>query len=406
MLFRSIVDFGPAAGKFGGNIVFSGSFENLMNCQDSLTAKYLKGDLRVLPDRSKLPPGDRFLEIKGAVENNLKNIDVRIPVGRFISITGVSGAGKSSLINSILWPAAQKHFHRSSCLVGKHSSLTGWQHFDHVIDVNQQPIGRTPRSNPATYAKVFDHIRNLFAALEESKMYGYKPGRFSFNVKGGRCESCQGAGVIRVEMHFLADVFVTCEGCKGRRFNEATLRIKYKGYDISQILNLTVDEALEVFASVPTIRRVLKTIQDVGLGYVHLGQPATTLSGGEAQRIKLSRELAKRSTGRTLYLLDEPTTGLHFDDVHKLLVVLNRLVEQGNTVIVIEHNLDVIRCTDYVVDIGPDGGNEGGEVIFQGPVEEIVDEPRSFTGQFLKPYFSTQILEPAEMESMTLQQGE
>ena len=400
-----VVDFGPAAGKFGGEIVFSGTYKNLLDSDSSLTAKYLRGQKKILPDRVKLPPEDRFLEIKGASENNLKNVDVKIPVGRFVAVTGVSGAGKSSLVNSILWPAAQKHFYRSSCFVGAHTELTGWEYFDHVIDVNQQPIGRTPRSNPATYAKVFDHIRNLFAGLEESKVYGYKPGRFSFNVKGGRCESCQGAGVIRVEMHFLADVFVTCESCNGKRFNEATLRIKYKGMSISQILDLTVDEALEVFASVPTIRRVLQTIQDVGLGYVHLGQPATTLSGGEAQRIKLSRELAKRSTGRTLYLLDEPTTGLHFDDVHKLLVVLNRLVDQGNTVIVIEHNLDVIRCTDYVIDIGPDGGNGGGEVVFQGPVEEVIYEPRSYTGQFLKPYFSEpEIHQITESESFYLQE--
>jgi len=384
-----IVDFGPAAGKHGGQIVFSGPYEQLIQHKKSLTAKYLRGDLKILPDREKLPIEERFLEITGASENNLKDVDVQIPVGRLVAVTGVSGAGKSSLVNSILWPAAQKHFFRSSVSIGKYKEMAGWDHFDSVIDINQQPIGRTPRSNPATYVKVFDHIRNLFSGLEESRIYGYQPGRFSFNVKGGRCESCQGAGVIRVEMHFLADVFVTCESCKGKRFNEATLRIKYKGLNISQILDLTIDEALEVFESVPAIRRILKTLQDVGLGYIHLGQPATTLSGGEAQRVKLSRELAKRSTGRTLYLLDEPTTGLHFDDVHKLLMVLNKLVEQGNTVIVIEHNLDVIRCADYIIDLGPDGGNGGGEVVFQGPVEEIINESRSHTGRFLKPYLSS-----------------
>jgi excinuclease ABC subunit A len=381
-----VVDFGPGAGKLGGEIVFSGPYNKLLEHPTSLTARYLTGKLKILPDRKKLVPRGEFLEILGASENNLKEVDARIPVGCFVAVTGVSGAGKSSLVNSILWPAAQKKFFRSSVLVGEHAEMKGWEYFDSVIDINQQPIGRTPRSNPATYVKLFDHIRNLFSGLEESRIYGYKPGRFSFNVKGGRCESCQGAGVIRVEMHFLADVFVTCESCKGKRFNEATLRIRFKGKNVSEILDMTIDEAVELFDGIPTIRRILRTLQDVGLGYIHLGQPATTLSGGEAQRVKLSRELARRSTGKTLYLLDEPTTGLHFDDIHKLLKVLSRLVDQGNTVVVIEHNLDVIRCADYLIDLGPEGGNGGGEIVYQGPVEGILSEPRSHTGQFLKPY--------------------
>jgi excinuclease ABC subunit A len=383
-----IVDFGPRAGVHGGEVVFSGSYEDLMKHQKSLTSAYLTGRMRICEDLKRTSPDGRWLEILGARHNNLKNVDVRFPVGSLSAITGVSGTGKSSLINSILWPAAQKHFYDGSGKIGAHDRIEGFEHFDYVIDINQQPIGRTPRSNPATYVKVWDHIRNLFAGLEDSKVYGYEAGRFSFNVKGGRCETCQGAGVVKVEMHFLADVYVPCESCHGKRFNEATLRVKYRGHNIAQVLDLSVEDALEVFEKIPTISRVLKTLIDVGLGYIKLGQSATTLSGGEAQRVKLSRELAKRATGRTLYILDEPTTGLHFDDINKLVIVLRRLVEQGNTVLVIEHNLDVIRCADYIVDLGPEGGNGGGELLYQGEIFGIMDEPRSYTGHYLRPYLA------------------
>jgi excinuclease ABC subunit A len=382
-----LVDFGPGAGVQGGEVVFAGSYEQMMAENKTLTARYLSGELCIQPPVEKVKPDSETgegLEIIGATENNLRGVNVRFPVGCMTAVTGVSGAGKSSLINGILWPAAQNYFNRSSNFVGEHQEIKGFELFDKVIDINQQPIGRTPRSNPATYVKLFDLIREFFAGLEESKIYGYKPGRFSFNVKGGRCETCQGAGMIKVEMHFLADVWVPCDSCGGRRFNQATLRVKFKGKNISEILGLTVDEACDFFANIPNIYRILKTLQKVGLGYIALGQPATTLSGGEAQRIKLAKELARRSTGRTLYLLDEPTTGLHFDDIRKLLIVLRELVAQGNTIIIIEHNLDVIRCADYIVDLGPDGGRGGGQILYQGPIDKIeAAKKQSSTIQYL-----------------------
>ena len=388
-----VVDFGPGAGELGGEIVFSGTVSALKKNKKSLTSQYLFGKKFIGKGLEGLSKDQKELIIKGARHNNLKNIDVSFKASSLNVVTGVSGAGKSSLINSILWPAAQNHFHNSRQEIGVHQSIQGFENFQSVIDIDQSPIGRTPRSNPATYVKVFDHIRNLFANLEESKIYGYQAGRFSFNVKGGRCESCQGAGVIKVEMHFLPDVFVTCESCKGRRFNEATLRVRYRGHNISDVLSMTVDQGVDLFENIPNVHRILRTLQDVGLGYIRLGQSATTLSGGEAQRVKLSRELAKRSRGNTLYLLDEPTTGLHFDDIHKLLKVLRRIVEAGNTVIIIEHNLDIIRCADHVVDIGPEGGAEGGQVLFQGPVDELVDVDKSYTGKYLKPYLDWVIKE-------------
>ncbi len=379
-----VVDFGPGAGRQGGRVVAEGPPEALKAHPDSPTGKFLSGVERIeVPGTRRKPQG--FITVKGAREHNLKNIDVQFPLGVLVAVTGVSGAGKSSLINGILQPALRRKLLGSFDRVGAHGGLTGIDAIDKVIDIDQKPIGRTPRSNPATYTKAFDAIRDVFAMTEEARAYGYQPGRFSFNVKGGRCEACEGDGVRKVEMHFLPDVYVTCEVCRGKRYNEATLRVKWKGRSIAEVLEASVSEALGLFEHHRTLMNILRTLDDVGLGYIALGQSATTLSGGEAQRIKLSRELAKRDTGKTLYLLDEPTTGLHFEDVRRLLAVLGRLTESGNTVLVIEHNLDVIKTADYVIDLGPEGGSGGGEVIAAGTPEEIARVPASYTGQFLAP---------------------
>ena len=383
-----LLDFGPGAGVNGGEIVATGTPEEVKSSAQSITGKYLSGKLAIpIPEKRRRPSG-RHIEIVGAQENNLKNLDVQIPLGLLVGITGVSGAGKSSLINHILYPALARSLQRAERHVGAHRSIRGVKHLDKVIDIDQSPIGRTPRSNPATYTKVFDEVRKFFATLPDARIHGYSPGRFSFNVKGGRCEHCQGDGVIRVEMHFLADVYVPCEVCKGRRFNEATLQVRYKNLSIADVLNLTVSEAAELFENHPNIRRILETLIEVGLGYIKLGQSSPTLSGGEAQRVKLSRELAKRSTGRTLYILDEPTTGLHFDDIARLLNVLNRLVDQGNTVVVIEHNPDVVKTADYLIDLGPEGGEKGGRIVASGTPEEVACVPSSYTGKFLAEILS------------------
>ncbi len=384
-----IVDFGPKAGVFGGNIIVNGSLKDLMDCKESLTGAYMSGVLEIPTPKKRSKPDERKIFIKAASHNNLKNIDIEIPLGLFVCISGVSGSGKSSLINQTLQPFLHNYFYRSTAKVGKHASISGHENIDKIISIDQQPIGRTPRSNPCTYIKLFDPIRNLFSELPASKMRGYKPGRFSFNVKGGRCEACEGAGVKQIEMHFMADIYVTCEVCKGKRYNQETLNIKYKGKNISDVLDMDVQEAVDFFENIPSLRNKLLTLQEVGLDYIKLGQSSTTLSGGEAQRIKLSRELSKTSTGNTLYLLDEPTTGLHFDDINKLLRVLQKLVAMGNTVVVIEHNLDVIKCADWVIDLGPEGGDEGGSIVAQGTPEEIMKVRNSYTGQFLKKHLKT-----------------
>ena len=382
-----IVDIGPGAGHLGGQIVAQGTPDQIKGNPASITGKFLTGKERIeIPTKRKnhKARGNKWITIVKASENNLKNITVKIPLGLLVTVTGVSGAGKSTLINQILYPALAAKLHDSKLTVGRHDKIKGLSHLDKVINIDQKPIGRTPRSNPATYTKVFDHIRDFFAMLPESKARGYKKGRYSFNVKGGRCEACKGDGHIKVEMHFLADVFVPCEVCQGKRFNRATLEITYKGHSISDILNLSVMQARTLFASHPKITNILNTLMDVGLSYIKLGQAATTLSGGEAQRIKLARELAKRDTGETLYILDEPTTGLHFRDVRLLLKVLSRLTKAGNTVIIIEHNLDVIKTADWIIDLGPEGGNSGGEIIAQGPPETIAMKSKSYTGHYLK----------------------
>jgi excinuclease ABC subunit A len=378
-----IVDIGPGAGEKGGEVVYTGPVEGILDHPDSITGAYLSGRMEIPMPASRRRPEGRWLEVRGAAEHNLKRIDVRIPLGLLVCVTGVSGSGKSTLVEDVLHRALQAKVNRSRTVPGKHRRLVGWEEIDKVIHVDQSPIGRTPRSNPATYTGVFDHVRRLFSQVPEARMRGYQPGRFSFNVRGGRCEACAGDGVIKIEMHFLPDVYVTCEQCKGRRYNRETLEVRYKGRNIADVLAMSVDEALEFFRNIPVIARHLQTLSDVGLGYIKLGQPAPTLSGGEAQRIKLAAELAKRATGRTFYILDEPTTGLHFDDVRKLLSVLDRLVESGNTVVVIEHNLDVIKTADWIIDLGPEGGDAGGEVVAAGPPEEIVGNGSSHTGRFL-----------------------
>ena len=382
-----VVDIGPGAGEHGGELVGIGTAEELMKNERSVTGAYLSGRIQIpVPKERRKPTG--FLKIKGAAENNLKNIDVDIPLGVMTCITGVSGSGKSSLINEILYKRLARDLNRARIIPGKHKEIIGVEQLDKVIDIDQSPIGRTPRSNPATYTGVFDQIRDLFAATADAKAKGYKKGRFSFNVKGGRCEACSGDGIIKIEMHFLPDVYVPCEVCKGKRYNRDTLEVKYKDKSIYDVLNMTVEEALTFFENIPSIRRKIETLYDVGLSYIRLGQPSTTLSGGEAQRIKLATELSKRSTGKTIYILDEPTTGLHFADVHKLIEILKRLSEGGNTVVVIEHNLDVIKTADYIIDIGPEGGDKGGTVIAKGTPEEVAANPASYTGQYVKKYLT------------------
>lgn len=383
-----IVDIGPAAGVHGGEVVAAGTAADIMKCKKSITGAYLSGRMKIpVPSKRRRPTG--LLTIKGARENNLKNIDVQVPLGIMTCITGVSGSGKSSLTNEILYKHLARTLNRARCIPGDHDDILGVEQLDKIIDIDQSPIGRTPRSNPATYTGVFDMIRDLFAATPDAKARGYKKGRFSFNVKGGRCEACSGDGIIKIEMHFLPDVYVPCEVCGGRRYNRETLEVRYKGKTIYDVLDMTVEEALEFFKNVPTIHRKIQTLYDVGLSYVKLGQPSTELSGGEAQRIKLATELSKRGTGKTIYVLDEPTTGLHFADVHKLVEILRKLSDGGNTVVVIEHNLDVIKTADYIIDMGPEGGDGGGTVIAQGTPEEICKVPESYTGQFLKPYLES-----------------
>lgn len=380
-----VVDLGPGAGRQGGEIIFCGPREDLLKHKASLTARYLRGELKIeLPGKRRPWQEGKFIEVKKAAEHNLKSIDVKFPLGVFICITGVSGSGKSTLIDEVLYRSLAQKLYKAKEKPGACGRVTGTENIDKVIVVDQSPIGRTPRSNPATYTGIFSHIRDIFSQLPEARLRGYRPGRFSFNVKGGRCEACSGDGIKKIEMHFLPDVYVKCDVCKGARFNEATLQVKYKGKSISEVLGLTVKEALDLFDNIPPIKNILVTLNDVGLGYIELGQFATTLSGGEAQRVKLSTELSRRSTGKTLYILDEPTTGLHFADVEKLLLVLQRLVDRGNTVIVIEHNPEVIKCADYIIDLGPEGGDRGGEVVACGSPEEIAKAPRSYTGEFLK----------------------
>ncbi len=382
-----IVDIGPAAGVHGGEVVAAGTADEIMKCRRSITGDYLSGRKKIpVPAERRKPTG--FITVKGARENNLKNIDVDIPLGVMTCITGVSGSGKSSLTNEILYKHLARALNRARCIPGDHDDILGVEQLDKIIDIDQSPIGRTPRSNPATYTGVFDMIRDLFAATPDAKARGYKKGRFSFNVKGGRCEACSGDGIIKIEMHFLPDVYVPCEVCGGKRYNRETLEVKYKGKSIYDVLDMTVEEALDFFKNVPTIERKIQTLYDVGLSYIKLGQPSTELSGGEAQRIKLATELSKRGTGRTIYVLDEPTTGLHFADVHKLVEILRKLSDSGNTVVVIEHNLDVIKTADYIIDMGPEGGDGGGTVIARGTPEEVCRVPQSYTGQFLKPYLS------------------
>lgn len=379
-----IIDIGPGAGEHGGQVVAAGPVEAVEKCDGSITGQYLSGKRSIPVPAIRRKPGEKWLELKGCREHNLKNIDVRFPLGLFVCVTGVSGSGKSTLINEILYKVLKQKLYNSRANAGDFDEILGVEHIEKVIDIDQSPIGRTPRSNPATYTNVFNDIREVFAMTPEARMRGYKPGRFSFNVKGGRCEACKGDGIIKIEMHFLADIYVPCEVCKGKRYNRETLEVKYKGKNISEVLDMTVEEALDFFQNIPKIKRKLETLKDVGLGYIKLGQSSTTLSGGEAQRVKLATELSRKSNGGTVYILDEPTTGLHPADIQNLLDVLHRLVEGGSTVIVIEHNLDVIKTADYIIDLGPEGGDRGGEVVATGTPEEVAENPDSYTGQFLK----------------------
>ncbi len=379
-----IVDIGKGAGIHGGNVVFSGTVDELKNCKESITSDYLTGRKKIPVPKNRRVGNGHFIKISGASENNLKNLNVELPLGKFVCITGVSGSGKSSLVNDILYKVLANKLNRAKTIAGKYKSIEGVEHLDKVIDINQSPIGRTPRSNPATYTGVFGDIRELFASTKDAKTKGYTAGRFSFNVKGGRCEACQGDGILKIEMHFLPDIYVPCEVCGGTRYNKETLNVYYKGKNIYDVLEMTVEEGMKFFESIPKIYRKLKTLYDVGLGYIKIGQPATTLSGGEAQRVKLATELSKRSTGKTIYILDEPTTGLHTADVHKLIEVLHQFVDSGNTVVVIEHNLDVIKTADHIIDLGPEGGNKGGTVVASGTPEEVAKCKSSYTGQFLK----------------------
>ncbi|MCF0155108.1 MAG: excinuclease ABC subunit UvrA, partial [Veillonella sp.] len=380
-----LVDIGPGAGEHGGQVVAAGTVPEVMKNKNSITGQYLAGTKFIALPEKRRKPGKAAIEIRGAQENNLQNVNVKFPIGLFNVVTGVSGSGKSTLINEILYKGLSNKLHRTYHRVGKHKDIKGTEYVDKIINIDQSPIGRTPRSNPATYTGVFDAIRELYSQTPEAKMRGYKQGRFSFNVKGGRCEACRGDGIIKIEMHFLPDVYVPCEVCKGERYNRETLEVKYKGKSIADVLDMTVDEAVEFFAAIPKIHRKMVTLQEVGLGYIRLGQAATTLSGGEAQRVKLATELARRSTGKTLYILDEPTTGLHAEDIRKLLIVLQKLVDGGDTVVVIEHNLDVIKTADHIIDLGPEGGSGGGTIVATGTPEEIAGTKESYTGKFLGP---------------------
>ena len=380
-----IVDVGPGAGIHGGEIVAAGTLEDIMACPRSLTGQYLSGVKKIPVPACRRAGSGNFLTVRGARENNLQNVDVSIPLGTFICVTGVSGSGKSSLVNEVLYKTLAAKLNHARTRPGEHDCVEGLEHLDKVIAIDQSPIGRTPRSNPATYTGLFNDIRDLFAATADAKMRGYGPGRFSFNVKGGRCEACCGDGLVKIEMHFLPDVYVPCEVCHGKRYNRETLEVQYKGKNISDVLEMTAEEAVDFFENLPKIRRKAQTLVEVGLGYIRLGQSSTTLSGGEAQRVKLATELSRRATGSTIYILDEPTTGLHTADVHRLIDVLQLLVEAGNTVVVIEHNLDVIKTADHIVDLGPEGGDGGGTIVAQGTPEEVAEVPASFTGQYLKP---------------------